>query len=111
MEVRSSLLKKKIFRFEAKWTRVDDFDGIMTDFWNQSVEVGYSSWMDRVKHCGKLLMKWDSETFKRTQWRIAWLKKRMKRLQTLPKSRITIDESRELEKELRDLHRLEETAT
>lgn len=75
---------KKIFRFEAKWGQVDNFDHILNDFWAASHELGFSSWTSKVKHCGNLLPKWDKETFKRSQWRIAWLKRRMKRLRTLP---------------------------
>lgn len=82
----------------------------MRDFWGQSDQMGNAPWMYRVKRCGKLLMKWDNETFKRTQWRIAWLKKRLQRLRTNAQSRITIEESREVEKELRELRSYEEIA-
>lgn len=69
--------------------------------------MGGSSWKDKVKHCGKLLIKWDKETFKRTQWRIAWLKRRLKKLRMRPQ--IVLEEGREVEKELRELRRSEET--
>lgn len=55
-------------------------------------------------------MKRNSETFKRTQWRIAWLKKRLVKLKSSNQSRITIEEYHEVEKELRELRRFEETA-
>lgn len=63
----SSLVRKKIFWFEAKWLQVDTFDLVMADFWDQSVKSGLSTWSARVKHCGKLLLRWDHVTFKRTQ--------------------------------------------
>jgi endonuclease/exonuclease/phosphatase family protein len=107
---RSSLLRKKLFRFEAKWLQADNFDTLLKDLWNKISSRENVSWMAKVKQCGKHLMKWDSETFKHTQWRITWLKRRLKRLKTVHQSRIIIDESREVEKELRELRRLEETA-
>lgn len=106
----SSLGRKKIFRFEAKWLQVDSFDRVIADLWGQSGTFGLSSWSAKVHHCGKLLLRWDHVTFKRTQWRIAWLKKRMKKLQHLSQWRVIVEESREVEKELRELRRLEETA-
>lgn len=66
--------------------------------------------MSKVKHCGKLLMKWDEDTFKRTQWRIAWLKRCMGKLRQMGQTRVIIEESREVERELRELRRIEETA-
>lgn len=68
---RRSLPFKKIFRFEAKWCQVDSFEGILSDFWGSASGSDLSSSTKKVKHCGKLLIKWDKETFKRTQWRIA----------------------------------------
>lgn len=58
---RKKLFYKKIFRFEARWLHVDKFDEIIKD--GKGV-----SWMRKIEHCGKLLMTWDKEMFKRTQW-------------------------------------------
>lgn len=82
----------------------------MENCWRQVHKSSNLSWMAMVKRCGKILMRWDSEIFKRTQWRIAWLKKRMQRLRSLPQNRIVVDECREVEKEIRELRRDEETA-
>lgn len=106
----SPWLKKKIFRFEAKWAHVSNFDSPMKEIWNRAHNQGDGSWRSTVKRCGKLLLQWDEETFKRTQWRIAWLKKRAQCLKSLPQNRIVLEECREVEKDLRELRRDEETA-
>lgn len=65
-KTRRHLLYRKIFKFEVKWLPVERFDEIL-NFWTLSTEIGQSPWMKAVKQCGKLLMKWDKETFKRSQ--------------------------------------------
>ncbi|KAL2927764.1 putative D-xylulose kinase A [Bienertia sinuspersici] len=87
----------RIFSFEAKWLQVENFDAVVKGIREDA-------------NCGERFKVWDSTFYKGTIRKMKWLKKRLERLEKMSQTHVVVEETKQVESELRNLRRSKETA-